>query len=227
MGDWLVFNLSSLVFLHLISSSLSSFPQELQLCEEYDAQMTKWEKSVERIETNPKKKYIKEMSCFFKKISLPLLFSRLRDQKNRELFERHFPELKAKREHQERMTRWVCVCVFWSLPTPLPLITSMAPSLGVLDTFASLLRVDQRGYSIVRSDAELKEIMYELCEQEEGPVRYRKTHALIPPMLTQQCDKRVKFFNENGLISDPMALHRDSRFINVWSEEEKSIFRDK
>ena len=87
--------------------------------------------------------------------------------------------------------------------------------------------MDQRGYAIVRSDAELKEIMYELCEQEEGPVRYRKTHALIPPMLTDESDQRARFLNKNGLISDPMALHRDSRFVNVWSEEEKSIFRDK
>jgi hypothetical protein len=30
---------------------------------------------------------------------------RLRDQKNREMFEKYFPELKLKREHQERMTR--------------------------------------------------------------------------------------------------------------------------
>lgn len=79
----------------------------------------------------------------------------------------------------------------------------------------------------MRSDAELKEIMYELCEQEEEPVRNRKTHAVIPPMLTDERDRRVKFFNENGLISDPMALYRQSRFVNIWSEREKAIFRDK
>lgn len=90
-----------------------------------------------------------------------------------------------------------------------------------------LCRVDQRGYPIVRSDAELKEIMYELYEQEAGPVRSRKTHAVIPPMLTDEQDRRVRFLNRNGLISDPMALHRDSRFVNAWSEEEKGIFRDK
>lgn len=88
-------------------------------------------------------------------------------------------------------------------------------------------RVDQRGYPIVRSDAELKEIMYELCEQEEGPARHRKTHAVIPPMVTGDRDKKVKFYNNNGVIGDPMALHRDSRFIGVWSEEEKTLFKDK
>lgn len=79
----------------------------------------------------------------------------------------------------------------------------------------------------MRSDAELKEIMYELCEQEEAPVRYRRTHAVIPPMLLEEGEKRVKFYNSNGLISDPMALHRDSRCVGAWSEEEKTIFRDK
>lgn len=87
--------------------------------------------------------------------------------------------------------------------------------------------MDQRGYGIVRSDAELKEIMYELNEQEEAPVRYRRTHATIPPMLVGESERKVQFVNNNGLVSDPMALHRDSRFISVWSEEEKTIFRDK
>lgn len=105
----------------------------------------------------------------------------------------------------------------------------LIPSL-VLYRFLTLLighRVDQRGYGIVRSDAELKEIMCELSEQEEAPVRYRRTHAVIPPMLLEERDQRVRFLNTNGLISDPMALHRDSRFISVWSDEEKAIFRDK
>ena len=35
-----------------------------------------------------------------------MIFPRLRDQKNREMFEKYFPELKIKREHQERMTRY-------------------------------------------------------------------------------------------------------------------------
>ena len=34
-------------------------------------------------------------------------------------------------------------------------------------TVIGACRVDQRGYGVVRSDAELKELMYELYEQEE------------------------------------------------------------
>lgn len=42
--------------LHVPHMYLWTSPQDLQLCEEYDSQMLKWEASVERIETNPKKK---------------------------------------------------------------------------------------------------------------------------------------------------------------------------
>lgn len=90
-----------------------------------------------------------------------------------------------------------------------------------------MYRVDQRGYGIVRSDAELKEIMYELCEQEEAPVRHRRTHAAIPSMLIEDREKRVQYENKNGLITDPMALHRKSCFVYMWSDEEKATFRDK
>ena len=34
-----------------------------------------------------------------------------KDFKNRELFEKIFPELKARREQQERFTRYVIICV--------------------------------------------------------------------------------------------------------------------
>lgn len=91
----------------------------------------------------------------------------------------------------------------------------------------AFIRVDQRGIGIVRSDAELKEIMCELVEQDEAPVRHRRTHAAVPAMLVDEMDKRVRYDNKNGLIADPMALHRESCFMYMWSEEEKATFRDK
>ena len=93
--------------------------------------------------------------------------------------------------------------------------------------FMFMNRVNQRGYGIVRSDAELKEIMYELCEQDEAPVRHRRTHATIPTMLIEEREKDIQYDNKNGLISDPMALHRESCFVYMWSDEEKATFRDK
>ena len=84
--------------------------------------------------------------------------------------------------------------------------------------------MDQRGFGVVRSDAELNELMYELCNKEEAPARYRKTHAVIPPMLV---DERSKFVSSNGHIDDVMAVHRDLKFCNIWTDEEKSTFREK
>ena len=89
-----------------------------------------------------------------------------------------------------------------------------------------MFRVDQRGYGIARSDAEMKEIMFELYERAEAPVRHRRTHAAVPPMLDES-ERRMQFENKNGHIADPMALHRESCFIYMWSEEEKATFRDK
>lgn len=89
------------------------------------------------------------------------------------------------------------------------------------------LRVDPRGFGVVRSDAELSELACELFEQEEASVRFRKTHATIPPMLIDKRDQQMRFYNENSRIPDPMALHREAKFTNIWTEEEKSIFRDK
>jgi len=79
----------------------------------------------------------------------------------------------------------------------------------------------------VRSDAELKEIMCELYEQDEAPVRHRRTHAAIPPMLVDERERNLRYNNKNGLIADPMALHRESCFMYMWSDEEKATFRDK
>ncbi len=79
----------------------------------------------------------------------------------------------------------------------------------------------------MRSDAEMKEIMFELSEQQEAPVRHRRTHAAVPPMLVGEREMAVQYDNKNGLIADPMALHRESCFTFMWSEEEKATFRDK
>lgn len=100
--------------------------------------------------------------------------------------------------------------------------------MGVLYKYMlSFYRVDQRGFSVLRSDAELKELMFELYNKEEAPARYRKTHAIIPPMLIDERDQRVMFHSTNGHISDVMAVHKDLKFSNIWIDEEKAIFREK
>lgn len=69
-------------------TSLSSLPlpfQEQKFCQRYDQLMEAWEKKVERIENNPRR--------------------RAKESKVREYYEKQFPEIRKQRELQERMQR--------------------------------------------------------------------------------------------------------------------------
>ncbi len=51
--------------------------------------------------------------------------------------------------------------------------------------------------------------------------------AVIPPMMLDKYERRHFFNNNNGLIEDPMAEYKERSSINIWSEAEKEIFREK
>lgn len=59
--------------------------QEQKFCQRYDQLMEAWEKKVERIESNPRR--------------------RAKESKVREYYEKQFPEIRKQRELQERMQR--------------------------------------------------------------------------------------------------------------------------
>lgn len=65
---------------------LALFLQEQKFCQRYDQLMEAWEKKVERIENNPRR--------------------RAKESKVREYYEKQFPEIRKQREMQERMQRW-------------------------------------------------------------------------------------------------------------------------
>ena len=60
-------------------------PQEQKFCQRYDQLMEAWEKKVERIENNPRR--------------------RAKESQVREYYEKQFPEIRKQRELQERMQR--------------------------------------------------------------------------------------------------------------------------
>ncbi len=64
---------------------LSMVLQEQKFCQRYDQLMEAWEKKVERIENNPRR--------------------RAKESKVREYYEKQFPEIRKQRELQERMQR--------------------------------------------------------------------------------------------------------------------------
>ena len=53
-----------------------------------------------------------------------------------------------------------------------------------------------------------------------------KAYAVIPPMLNQN-QRKLKFINNNGLISEPMALYKQRKQATSWSAEEKELFKEK
>ncbi|XP_041456607.1 nuclear receptor corepressor 1-like isoform X4 [Lytechinus variegatus] len=143
------------------------------MCQRYGQLMEAWEKKMERLENNPKR--------------------RAKDAKAREFFEKQFPEIRKQREQQERFSR-----------------------AGTRSNWGN----------IARSDAELAEIVDGLNEQEANEKHIRSL-AVIPPMLYNMEQRKVKFVNRNGLVEDAMNEHKTRIHMNLWTDEEKDIFREK
>uniref|UniRef100_A0A670KLR8 Nuclear receptor corepressor 1 n=1 Tax=Podarcis muralis TaxID=64176 RepID=A0A670KLR8_PODMU len=149
--------------------------REQKICQRYDQLMEAWEKKVDRIENNPRRK--------------------AKESKTREYYEKQFPEIRKQREQQERFQR-----------------------------------VGQRGTglsaTIARSEHEISEIIDGLSEQENNEKQMRQL-SVIPPMMFDAEQRRVKFINMNGLMEDPMKIYKDRQFMNVWTDHEKEIFKEK
>lgn len=141
--------------------------RDSHLTQTYSKLMTEWLKKVEKVENSKKHKE--------------------RVAKNRELFEKVFPELRKQREEKERFSR-----------------------------------VGAR----VKSDAEMEEIMDGLQEQENEDKKMR-AYAVIPPILLDEKKRRFRYVNRNGLIDEAINEYKDHKNINIWTEQEKEIFREK
>ena len=83
-------------------------------------------------------------------------------------------------------------------------------------------RVGQR----IRSDAELEEIMDGLQEQELEDKKMR-SYAVIPPILLDSRHKKHYYINRNGFIEDPMSEYKERQMLNIWTDQEKDIFKEK
>ncbi|XP_039627956.1 nuclear receptor corepressor 2 isoform X1 [Polypterus senegalus] len=149
---------------------------EQKFCQRYDQLMEAWEKKVERIENNPRR--------------------RAKESKVREYYEKQFPEIRKQRELQERLQ------------------SRVGQRSGGLST------------SALRSEHEVSEIIDGLTEQENSERQMRQL-AVIPPMLFDAEQQRIKFINMNGLMDDPMKVYKDRQVMNMWSEQEKETFREK
>ncbi|XP_069767340.1 nuclear receptor corepressor 1 isoform X4 [Narcine bancroftii] len=172
--------------------------REQKICQRYDQLMEVWEKKVERIENNPRRK--------------------AKESKTREYYEKQFPEIRKHREQQERFQRMKLES------------QDHASHQWTKVLMDNGLKVGQRGAglpaTIARSEHEISEIIDGLSEQENNEKQMRQL-SVIPPMMFDMEQRRVKFLNMNGVMDDPMRVYKERQFINVWSDHEKEIFKEK
>ena len=52
--------------------------------------------------------------------------------------------------------------------------------------------------------------------------------AVIPPMLLDDNQKKLQFYNNNGLLDDPKTINEETvSKTNYWTDTEKELFHDK
>lgn len=54
-----------------------------------------------------------------------------------------------------------------------------------------------------------------------------RAYAVIPPILLDEKKRRFRYVNRNGLIDELVNEYKDHKNINIWTEQEKEIFREK
>lgn len=85
----------------------------------------------------------------------------------------------------------------------------------------------QRSGQRIRSEVELDEIIDGLQVQTMENQKMR-SYAVIPPIMYDSTMKPpAKYDNRNGFIEDPFLLYKEVENINIWTEGEKEIFREK
>merc|ERR1711915_365550 len=78
----------------------------------------------------------------------------------------------------------------------------------------------------VKSDAEMEEIMDGLQEQENEDKKMR-AYAVIHPIIFSGKQREDRFVNHNGLIDDMVQECNDHKNLNMWTDHEREIFREK
>lgn len=106
----------------------------------------------------------------------------------------------------------------WS-KTSVVLITS---PFKIQSSFFRFNRVGAR----VKSEADMEEIMDNLQEQAMEDKKMR-SYAVIPPILLDAKERKITYQNNNGHVEDMEAVYRSRKHMNIWTQSEKEIFKEK
>ncbi|KAH1011056.1 hypothetical protein HUJ04_000500 [Dendroctonus ponderosae] len=137
-----------------------------QLSATYSKLMQEWIRKCDKIESSTKRK--------------------AKEAKNREFFERTFPEVRRKRENKERFNR-----------------------------------VGSR----VKSEAEMDDFSEQ--QEQDNADRRMRSYAVIPPILLDPKEKRIKYTNNNNFVEDMEEVYQSRQYLNIWTAQEKEIFKEK
>ncbi|KAK0098356.1 hypothetical protein PV326_009109 [Microctonus aethiopoides] len=155
-----------------------------QQSQTYAILVQEWHRKVDRLEAAQKRKS--------------------KETKNREFFEKVFPELRKQREDKERFNR----------------VGARIKSEADLEEIMDGLQEQEEEVS-----AELKNAI--IARQMED--KKMRSYAVIPPLLLGAKQRRIAFQNRNGLLQpeELEALHSERKLINVWSSVEHESFKEK
>ncbi|XP_018902999.2 uncharacterized protein Smr isoform X4 [Bemisia tabaci] len=152
---------------HLRRKRTERETREKYLTSTYSRLVQEWLRKVDKVESSAKRK--------------------AKEAKNREAFEKVFPELRKQREDRERFNR-----------------------------------VGAR----IKSEADIEEIVDGLQEQEMEDKKMR-SYAVIPPLLLDSRQRNISYLNNNGRCDDFVTEYKERQLLNVWSQAEKDIFKEK
>lgn len=78
----------------------------------------------------------------------------------------------------------------------------------------------------IKSEADLEEIMDGLQEQEMEDKKMR-SYAVIPPLMLDPHERHLTYLNNNGLVLDYKTEYNERKYVNIWTQQEKEVFKDR
>ncbi|XP_011702384.1 PREDICTED: nuclear receptor corepressor 1, partial [Wasmannia auropunctata] len=155
-----------------------------QQSQTYAILVQEWHRKVERLEATQKRKS--------------------KETKNREFFEKVFPELRKQREDKERFNRVGAR------------IKSEADLEEIMD-------------GLQEQEEETLQDLKNSIKARQMEDKKMRSYAVIPPLLLDAKQRRIAFQNRNGLLQpeELEALHSERKLINVWSSVEHELFKEK
>jgi len=54
-----------------------------------------------------------------------------------------------------------------------------------------------------------------------------RSYAVIPPLMLDPHERHLTYLNNNGHVLDYKTEYNERKFVNIWTQQEKDIFKDR